>query len=154
LQEGLRKAAKAERALTQTLGREVGVEEVAAAMGEPVEKLARQREYASAVASLDAPVRETEEGAFGDLIADDGPSVEEITEEAEHRREVRRALDALPVAEGAVLSLRFGLGDGVPRTMPATARFLGIGQADVRRLEREGVRRLRTLREAGALLAG
>lgn len=131
------------------------MEEVAAEIGQPVEYLMALRAHAAAtVASLDSPTRDGDGSLLGDLIADDGPSVEEIAEESEQRRAVSEALDALPSGEEEVPWLRFGLGDGEPRTMEATARSLGMGRADVRRLEHDGLRRLRTPGEAGALRAG
>ncbi len=153
LQEHLRKAAKAERALTQEVGRGVGSEEMAAAVGEAAEKLARLRDHAAVMASLDAPLGEAAESTLGDLIADDGPSPEELAEAADRRRAVARLLEALPPAEGAVLWLRYGLEDGEPWTVAATAAHLGFRRLDVRRLEREGMRRLRSLGQAGALRA-
>jgi len=127
--ERLNKAAKAEHVLRMRLGREASAEEVAAALGETAEQLVALRAYAATtMASLDSPRRDGDDSLVGDLIADDGPSVEEITEEAEHRREVRRALDALPVAEGRCFPSASGwamASHGPCRRRPAPWRSAG-----------------------------
>ena len=153
LQEQMRKAANAERALAQTLGREVGVEEVAAAMGEPAEKLTRMRDRAVVVVSLDAPVGALGDTALGEQIADPGAGVEEEYRDRERRQALEAVLDRLPVREAAVLRHRLGLVDGRRWTLAEVGRVLGVTRERARQVEALGMRRLREPEHAALLRA-
>jgi RNA polymerase sigma factor (sigma-70 family) len=93
--------------------------------------------------SLDAPIGDGESGAelHGAVPGEEDPAGR--AEDALGARAARRALERLPVAEAAVLRLRFGIGVGREHTLGEAGAALGLAPARVRRLEREALERLR-----------
>jgi RNA polymerase primary sigma factor len=144
LQERLRQLDRAERTLLQDLGREIGIDELAAAVGAEVAEIQRVRQQAEAVVSLDAPTREEDDGAVvGDRVADQGPPLEEVAEAEERRRLVEIVLEQLPSREALVLRLRYGFVDDRRWTLDEIGQRLGITRERVRQIEADALRRLR-----------
>jgi RNA polymerase primary sigma factor len=144
LQEKLRQLDRIERGLLQDLGREVGLEELAAAVGADVGEVQRVRQQAEAVVSLDAPAREEEDGGgLGERVSDRGPTLEEVVETTERRRVVEIVLEQLPNRESVVLRLRYGFLDDRRWTLDEIGQQLGITRERVRQIEADGLRRLR-----------
>jgi RNA polymerase primary sigma factor len=143
LQETLRKVDRVEAALVQGAGRDVCVGEIAAAMGQPAEKLARLRRPAAVVASLDTPLRGAGDTTLGEQIADPGLGVEEGHRARERRRALEAALARLPTREATVLRHRLGLVDDRCWTLTEVGRLLGVTRERVRQVESSGLRRLR-----------
>lgn len=89
--------------------------------------------------SLDEPLGET--GTLAEVV----PATENVEDEIDPRLDsqaVHSALDALPGLEREVVSLRFGIGDGLARTMDDVGAQLGLSRDQVRKLERLALRRL------------
>jgi RNA polymerase primary sigma factor len=147
-----RRVQRAEKELSAELGRAPTDDEVAArAELEPgdVEAL---RNMARTVTSLDRPVGETGETAFGDLLASDAPAPEEQVVVSLRQSAVRHALEGLSDNERAVVQLRYGLnGDTHPVGIQEIGRRLNLRQNEVRTLERRALERLSTVREIEAL---
>jgi RNA polymerase sigma factor (sigma-70 family) len=144
LQEKLRQLDRVERGLLQDLGREIGIDELAAALGVEVGEIQRARQQAEAVISLDAPIREEDDGgAIGDRIADLGPALEEVVESQERRRVLEIVLEQLPNREAVVLRLRYGFHDDRRWTLDEIGQQLGITRERVRQIEADALRRLR-----------
>lgn len=132
--------------LWQRTGREPTEGELAAALGTTVERLRLLRDANAHPTSLDA------------APSDDGPSVgERLADPAavdpirrlaaeEVQRDVAAALDLLDTRERTVLELRYGLVDGVPRTLEDIGRHLGVTRERVRQIE---IRALRKLQAGG-----
>ena len=147
-----RRVGKARRDLGARLGRPPSDEEVAEAAGVSVRELTELDSLTRAVTSLDRPVGEAGDASFGDLLPDDGISVEEEVQIGLAQDALRRALSALPEDERRVIELRYGF-DGEPEPQPlrATGERLGIPTGRVRELERRGLERLSRDREIEAL---
>jgi len=108
---------------------------------------------ARTVTSLDRPVGDSGDGAaFGDLLASDAPPIEEEVVVSLRESAVRHALASLPEREREVVRLRYGLdGDAAPVGIQEIGRRLGLGQSEVRTLERRALEHLSTVREIEAL---
>ncbi|MEU9591426.1 RNA polymerase sigma factor RpoD/SigA [Streptomyces sp. NPDC048219] len=151
--EQLQKLAKVERKLRGALDREPTVEEVAAESGIDAEKVVWLRRVGRDAVSLDTPVDETGETVVGDLIPDTevlrAPEVAEFRALAE---ELREAVGTLAPREALILSLRYGLHDGRPRTLQQVAQHVGLTRERVRQLEKESLAHLRAPENRDRLL--
>ena len=136
------KVRKIESELSTKLGREATDEEIAAEAKLPVEEVAELRELTRGLTSLDQPVGEDGETAFGDLLASDLPQPAEEVETAERQQLINGAVDQLPQPERDVIRLRFGLTGGDPLNLRQTGAELGITLGKARELEQQGLRRL------------
>ena len=129
--------------LHERLGREPTDDELADALEVPADKVARLKDTAHTVTSLDAPVGE--DGAvLQDLLEDDaaaGP--DELAVEAVGREALEQVLNALPDRERQVLVLRFGLDSGTPRTLAEVGSVLGFSRERARQVERDALASLR-----------
>jgi RNA polymerase primary sigma factor len=147
-----RRAARAEQELAAELGREPTDAEVAARAELELRDIEALRDMARTVTSLDRPVGDVGEAAFGDLLPSDAPAPEEEVVVSLREAAVRRALASLPDRERAVVQLRYGLdGEQAPVGVQEIGRRLGLRQNEVRRLERSALEHLSTVREIEAL---
>ncbi|HYP48462.1 MAG TPA: sigma-70 family RNA polymerase sigma factor [Thermoleophilaceae bacterium] len=137
-----RKIADVERSLAADLGRQPTAEEIAAALDMPVDEVADIRRADRGPASLDQGVGEDGDTALGDLIAREGPSVEDEVASELAGEQLREAVGELPPPEREVLKLRFGIGRSEPVALRETGRRLGISSERVRQLEDQALRRL------------
>ena len=137
-----RKIQDAERKLAVQLGRQPTEEEIAEFVDLPVDEVADIRRADRGPTSLDQGVGEDGETALGDLIAGDGPSVEEEVVAGIEDERLREAVDTLPEAERNVITLRFGLDQEQPQALRETGRRLGLSSERVRQLEDRALRRL------------
>jgi RNA polymerase primary sigma factor len=143
-----RKISRVERELNVKLGREPTEEEIAQAAELPVEEVEEIRKAAQPMASLDQPVGDDGDSAFGDFLSSDRPEPQEEVVMNFRDEAVRRALDKLPERERDVVELRFGVGRAEPTPLRETGRVLGMSAERVRQLEE---RALRQLAESGDL---
>jgi RNA polymerase primary sigma factor len=146
-----RKIADAERKLAVELGRNPTEEEIAAAVELPLDEVADIRRADRGPASLDQGVGEDGDTALGDLVAGDGPSVEEEVETDIATQSLRAAVDTLPEVERNVISLRFGLDEEQPVALRETGRRLGLSSERVRQLEDRALKRLARVERVAAL---
>ena len=146
-----RKVARAENALTLKLDRSPTDEELAAAADVSVADLHALRDAARTVTSLDRPLGEGEDAAFGDLLPADGPAPEDIVHVSLREDMLRRALDELPERERTVVALRYGIDGGEPIPLREIGRQLGITPERVRQIESKALGRLGRMRELAAL---
>jgi RNA polymerase primary sigma factor len=133
---------RAKLELRSALGREPLERELAAFTG-LTEATVRQGDQVSpAVLSLDEPLsRENEELSLHDLLPDTVDIWQDV-EENERSDVVRDALTSLPDRERDVVVLRYGLGDGGPKSLAETGEQLGFSRHRASRLEANGLRRL------------
>ena len=136
------KVRKVESELSTKLGREPTDEEIAAEAKLDVEEVAELRELTRGLTSLDQPVGEDGETAFGDLLASDRPEPTEEVESAERQELISGAVARLPEAERNVIRLRFGLEGVEPLNLRQTGIELGIPLSKARELENQGLSRL------------
>ena len=134
--------------LAQKLGRRPTSSEIARRMRLPLERIERLQELvASAQAtSLESPVGEEGETEMIDLLQDEStPSPQEdIGRFLQHER-INAFLKKMNERERRVLTLRYGLEDGLSRTLGETAKFFGITRERVRQIEVVAIRKLRAL---------
>jgi RNA polymerase primary sigma factor len=137
-----RKISDAERKLAVELGRQPTEEEIAAHVDIPLDEVADIRRADRGPTSLDQGVGEDGETALGDLIAGNGPSVEEEVASDLDSARLREVVDTLPETERNVITLRFGLDREEPHALRETGRRLGLSSERVRQLEDRALRRL------------
>jgi RNA polymerase primary sigma factor len=137
-----RKIADAERRLAADLGRQPTEEEIAAAVELPLDEVADIRRADRGPASLDQGVGEDGDTALGDLVAGDGPAVDEEVASDMASESLRKAVGTLPEVERNVISLRFGLDEEQPVALRETGRRLGLSSERVRQLEDRALKRL------------
>jgi RNA polymerase primary sigma factor len=130
--------------LTQRLGREPTIEEMAEALDVPPLKVQNIIRVARRPLSLELPTGDEEDSVLGDFIEDDEitPPDEAATYNllCEHLREV---LNGLPPREGRILQLRYGLLDGQAYTLEEVGRKVGVTRERVRQIEAQALGRLR-----------
>ncbi len=137
-----RKIADAERKLAADLGRSPTEEEIAAHVELPLDEVADIRRADRGPASLDQGVGEDGDTALGDLVAGDGPSVDDEVANEMANESLRAAVDTLPEVERNVIALRFGLNEEQPVALRETGRRLGLSSERVRQLEGRALKRL------------
>jgi len=146
-----RKIADAERKLAAEFGRQPTEEEIAQAVELPLDEVADIRRADRGPASLDQGVGEDGDTALGDLVAADGPAVDEEVASDMVSEGVRRAVHTLPEVERNVITLRFGLDEEQPVALRETGRRLGISSERVRQLEDRALKRLAREESVSAL---
>jgi RNA polymerase primary sigma factor len=147
-----RRIARSERMLATQLGRQPTDAEVARMARLPVRQVRDVKSAARTVMSLDKPVGEEQDTAFGDLLMSEESGPAEEVELSLSEEALRRALAQLPEEQREVLELRFGMvTDECPKTLEEVVHRLGISRNRVRKLEAEGLSRLAEKREIAAL---
>src|SRR5215208_5693743 len=146
-----RKVARAENALALKLDRAPTDAEVAAEAQLPLEELHALRDAARTVTSLDRPLGEGEDAAFGDLLPASGPGPEDLVHVSLSEQMLRRALEELPDRERTVVEMRYGIAGGEPTPLREIGRQLGITPERVRQIESRALSRLGRMRELEAL---
>jgi RNA polymerase primary sigma factor len=146
-----RKVARAESALAMRLDRTPTDAEVAREAGIEVGDLHAMRDAARTVTSLDRPLGEEDDAAFGDLLPSDGPAPDDVVHVSLREQALRRALEDLPERERTVVALRYGIDGGEPRPLREIGRQLGITPERVRQIESKALGRLGRMREIDAL---
>ncbi|PIQ83328.1 MAG: RNA polymerase sigma factor RpoD [Candidatus Omnitrophica bacterium CG11_big_fil_rev_8_21_14_0_20_63_9] len=134
--------------LAQKLGRKPTAMEIARRMRLPVERIERLQELVTAAqaTSLETPVGEEGETEMIDLLEDENAKSpqEDISRFLQHER-IEALLQKMSERERRVLVLRYGLDDGVSRTLGETAKHFGITRERVRQIEVVAIRKLRVL---------
>ncbi len=131
--------------LAQSLERQPTAEEIAIALGQPLERIQRVLEAARRPVSLETPVGDEGEHTLGDFLPDDElPSPGEFASAQLLRQDLSAALDHLSERERRIIDLRYGLVDGRRRTLEEVGRALGMTRERARQIEAEALRRLRS----------
>src|SRR3984957_823288 len=137
--------------LSVRLGRDPTDEEVAAVAELPVEQVSEIRELSRILPSLDQPVGDDGETAFGDLLPSDRPAPDEEVADMLRDAQVADVVARLPENERKVIELRFGLSGDEPRTVRQIGSELGITPSKASELEELALRRLAHSSELEAL---
>lgn len=152
LVEQVNKLARIKRELHQQLGREATLEELADESGIPAHKIEELLDHSRDPVSLDMPVGADEEAPLGDFIEDaEATSAENTVVTNVMHSDVRAVLSTLEEREQQVITLRFGLDDGQPRTLDQIGKRFGLSRERVRQIEREVMAKLREGRRADKL---
>lgn len=137
--------------LYQELGRQPTGEELAKELKLPLKKFQRLEEVSQSIVSLDQPVQGTEDDAtrLGDLLVDlDTPQPEFIVGQHMLRDQIREIMSTLPARQQKIISLRFGLEDGVPHTLEEIGRQFDVSRERVRQIQNEALERIRAHQQA------
>jgi RNA polymerase primary sigma factor len=130
--------------LTQDLGRDPTLDELAVGMETTPDKVENLLEIARRPVSLETPIDEEGDSTFGDFVEDvNSPApAEEVATNLLHEQ-LRGALDRLPPREAQILRLRYGLEDGRVYTLEEVGQAIGVTRERVRQLEAQALNRLR-----------
>jgi RNA polymerase primary sigma factor len=144
LTESMGQIKRAADRLAQTLERQPTAEELATALGQPLDKIIHVLAAQRQPISLETPIGEDQESTLGALIADTDqePPIETASREL-LRRDVASALSELTERERKVLTLRYGLADGQHRTLEEVGKAIGMTRERARQIEAEALRRIR-----------
>ncbi|RAV32111.1 sigma-70 family RNA polymerase sigma factor [Corynebacterium heidelbergense] len=154
LVEQVNKLSRIKREMYQHLGREATNEELAEESGIEESKIEMLLKQSRDPVSLDMPVGSDEEAPLGDFIEDSEATDAESAVVASLRHsDVRAVLDTLEEREQDVIELRYGLNDGMPRTLDQIGRRFGLSRERVRQIEREVMAKLREGDRANKLRA-
>jgi len=151
--ERMNRVTRVRRELSQELERDPTVEEIAAAVEMPLDKVEELIEIGQEPVSLEAPVGGDEDAAqLGDFIRDE-PADRPDEQAAKHIRDaqLRRVLRALPIRERRVVELRYGLDPAGPMTLQDIARQVGLTRERVRQIEVKTLQMLKTSGRADSL---
>ena len=142
--ETINKVYKATRALTQKLGREPTIEEIAKEVEVTVTKVEEIYRISQDTTSLATPVGDDEDSFLGDFIEDTTqPSPYEETSKELLRESIEEVLDSLDEREAKVLSLRFGLMGETPKTLEEVGKIFNVTRERIRQIEAKALRKLR-----------
>ena len=142
--EVINKATRCNRKLVQELGREPTVEEIAAELGLPVEKIIEANRTAADTLSLDTPVGDEEDTSIGSFVEDERtPGPADATSNALLAEALKEILDTLTEREADVLRMRFGMYDGRTHTLEEVGTIFGVTRERIRQIENKAIRKLR-----------
>ena len=142
--EVINKATRCNRKLVQELGREPTVEEIAAELGLPVEKIIEANRTAADTLSLDTPVGDEEDTSIGSFVEDERtPGPVDATSNALLAEALKEILGTLTEREADVLRMRFGMYDGRTHTLEEVGQIFGVTRERIRQIENKAIRKLR-----------
>jgi len=145
--ETINKYQQIERDLIQQLGREPLPEEIAAEMGEPVEKILHIRKISQETVSLDTSVGDddSEDSVLADFIEDDKTmSPDRMAALRLLGDHVREILGELQPREQKILEMRFGLSDGVAHTLEEVGQEFGVTRERIRQIEAKALEKIKS----------
>ncbi len=135
---------RVQRQMLQDLGREPTFQELADKLGIPPDKLVEMQGYGREPISLHTPLGEAGDGELGDLIEDsEAAEPVEVVSFTLLQEQLQSILGTLSEREAAVVSLRFGLADGQPRTLDEIGTVYGVTRERIRQIESKTLSKLR-----------
>jgi len=140
----INKLLRVQHQLTQRLGREPSVEELADALDVPPKKVENMIQVARRPLSLETPTDDEEDSVLGDFIEDDeAPPPDDTATYNLLKEHLGEVLNGLPPREVRILQLRYGLLDGQAYTLEEVGRKMGVTRERVRQIEAQALSRLR-----------
>ena len=140
----INKLLRTQHQLTQRLGREPSVDELALALDVPPKKVENMIQVARRPLSLETPTDDEEDSVLGDFIEDDeAPPPDDTATYNLLREHLEEVLNSLPPREVRILQLRYGLLDGQAYTLEEVGRKMGVTRERVRQIEAQALSRLR-----------
>jgi RNA polymerase primary sigma factor len=142
--EVINKLARMQRQMLQDLGREPTPEELAAELDMTPEKVIEVQKYGREPISLHTPLGEDGDSEFGDLI-EDSEAIQpgEAVSFTLLQEQLHSVLDTLPEREAGVVSMRFGLTDGQPKTLDEIGKVYAVTRERIRQIESKTMSKLR-----------
>lgn len=142
--ETINKLSRVQRQLVQELGRTPSNEEIAKEMGIDVEKVREVRKIAQEPVSLEAPIGEEDDSHLGDFIEDERAlAPDEAANQTMLKEQLEEILSSLSDREKRVIEMRFGLIDGVPKTLEDVGKEFEVTRERIRQIEAKAIRKLR-----------
>ena len=142
--ETINRTHRVSRQLLQEYGREPKPEEIAKEMSLPAERVREILKISQEPVSLETPVGEEDDSHLGDFIQDNNIPVP--AEEAAYtllREQLEEVMETLTEREQKVIRLRYGLGDGRPRTLEEVGKEFHVTRERIRQIEAKALRKLR-----------
>ena len=142
--EVINKLARVQRQMLQDLGREPTPEELAIELDMTPEKVVEVQKYGREPISLHTPLGEDGDSEFGDLIEDSEAIVPaDAVSFTLLQEQLHAVLDTLSERESGVVSMRFGLTDGQPKTLDEIGKVYGVTRERIRQIESKTMSKLR-----------
>jgi RNA polymerase primary sigma factor len=144
MNELINKIIKISRSLLQKLGREPKIEEIAEELNLSLEKVASILEISQLSISLEVPIGDDQDAQLGDFIED--KTARSPVKETNYRllqREILKVLSTLSKKEEKIIKLRFGLTDGLPRTLEEIGYMFNVTRERIRQIEAKAFKKLR-----------
>ncbi|QOR46632.1 RNA polymerase sigma factor [Trueperella pecoris] len=142
--EVINKLARVQRQMLQDLGREPTTEELARELDMTEEKVIEVQKYGREPISLHTPLGEDGDSEFGDLIEDSEAVVPaDAVGFTLLQEQLHQVLDTLSEREAGVVSMRFGLTDGQPKTLDEIGKVYGVTRERIRQIESKTMSKLR-----------
>jgi len=142
--EVINKLARVQRQMLQDLGREPTPEELARELDMTPEKVVEVQKYGREPISLHTPLGEDGDSEFGDLIEDSEAVVPaDAVSFTLLQEQLHDVLDTLSEREAGVVSMRFGLTDGQPKTLDEIGKVYGVTRERIRQIESKTMSKLR-----------
>ncbi len=142
--ETINKLVRVQRQLLQQNGYEPTPKQIADEMGLPEERVREIQKISQEPVSLETPIGEEEDSQLGDFIEDDAAVVPpDAASFSMLQEQLAKVLDGLAERERRVITLRFGLEDGHPRTLEEVGRTFGVTRERIRQIESKTLAKLR-----------
>jgi RNA polymerase primary sigma factor len=142
--ETINKLMRIQKQLLQEFGREATPEELSEEMDLPVERVRAILKIAQQPISLQSPIGDSDDTHFGDFIEDKAAEKpDEMTAFSLLKEKIGDVLETLTSREQEVLTLRFGLIDGYPRTLEEVGRKFNVTRERIRQIEAKALRKMR-----------
>jgi RNA polymerase primary sigma factor len=142
--ETINKLMRIQKQLLQEFGREATPDELADEMDLPVERVRAILKIAQQPISLQSPIGDSDDTHFGDFIEDkSAEKPDEMTAFSLLKEKIGDVLETLTDREQEVLTLRFGLVDGYPRTLEEVGRKFNVTRERIRQIEAKALRKMR-----------
>ena len=142
--EVINKLARVQRQMLQDLGHEPSTEQLAKELDMTEEKVIEVQKYGREPISLHTPLGEDGDSEFGDLIEDSEAVVP--TDRVAHillQEQIHQVLDTLSEREAGVITMRFGINDGQPKTLDEIGKKYGVTRERIRQIESKTMSKLR-----------
>jgi len=142
--EVINKLSRVQRQLLQDLGREPTPEELARELDMTPEKVVEVQKYGREPISLSTPLGEDGDSEFGDLIEDtSSEKPDEIAIDQAKRNELLRVLEGMNPREAQIIRSRYGLDDGIMKTLDQIGADMGVTRERIRQIENKAMSKLR-----------
>ena len=142
--DAVNKLTRAQREMTQTMGRAPSLDELAVELDLDPSRVAELQRIALDTVSLETPVGEDEDGTLGDLVEDlDSDRPADVATFSSLQDQLAMALEGLNEREREVLIMRFGLADGRMRTLEEVGSHFKVTRERIRQLETKALAKLR-----------
>jgi len=139
---------RSEMKLREVLGHDPSDEEIAIHTGLDVRRVRSYRDAAKAPVSLDAPIGQDDTDQIAEVVADTNAAApfDQLIKETDTNL-VREVFELLNDREKAILAMRFGLNDGVAKTLEEIGKVFGVTRERIRQIEGEALKKLRAKME-------